>query len=67
MFKMRFGKVPDRWLINYAHVVVSNRLGTLNSPSIKITLELGIRSFLAALRWNHDITPAMKQTLLPWL
>lgn len=64
MFRKLFGKVPDRWLYNYAHVVVSNRLGTLNSPSIKIKLELRVRSFLAALRWNHGVTPAMKRTLL---
>lgn len=66
MFKKLFGKVPDLWLFNYAHVVVSNRLGTLNNPSKKIMFELGIRSFLAALRWNHRVTPAMKQALLPW-
>ncbi len=64
MFKKLYGNVPDRWLLNYAHVVVSNRLGTLNHSSIKITLELGLRSLLAALRWNHGVTPAMKQTLL---
>ncbi|MDD2658782.1 MAG: glycosyltransferase family 2 protein [Methylococcales bacterium] len=64
MFKKLYGNVPDRWLLNYAHVVVSNRLGALNRSSIKITLELGLRSLLAALRWNHGVTPAMKQTLL---
>jgi glycosyltransferase involved in cell wall biosynthesis len=67
MFKKLFGKVPDRWLFNYAHAAVGNRLGTSNQPSKKIKFELGIRSFLAALRWNHGVTPAMKQVLLAWL
>jgi len=67
MFKQLFGRVPDRWLFNYAHVVVGDRLGVLNHPSKIIMLELGIRSLLAALRWNHGVTPAMKQTLLAWL
>lgn len=67
MFKKLLGKVPDRWLFNYAHAVVGNRLGTPGSPTKKITLELGLRSILAALRWNHGVTPAMKHALLAWL
>jgi glycosyltransferase involved in cell wall biosynthesis len=67
MFKKQFGKVPDRWLINYAHVVVSNRLGPLNHPSRKITLELGVRSFLAALRWNHGVSLNMLRQIKKWI
>ena len=66
MFKKLFGKVPDRWLINYAHVVVGDRLGEYNH-SKKILLELSIRSLLAALRWNRSITSTMKQILYVWL
>lgn len=67
MFKKLFGKVPDRWLFNYAHALVGDRLRVPNHPSKIIMLELGIRSFLAALRWNHGVTSTMKQTLLTWL
>ena len=69
MFKKKFGKVPDRWLFNYTHVVVSNRLGVLDEQTTtkKIMYELAIRSIFAALRWNYGITQGMKQTLLPWL
>jgi glycosyltransferase involved in cell wall biosynthesis len=61
MLKRLLGKVPDRWLFNYAHAVVGDRIGTA------VTLELGLRSILAALRWNRGLTPAMKKILRSWL
>lgn len=67
MFKKLLGKVPDRWLFNYAHAVVGDHLGVPIQPSKKVTLELGLRSVLAALRWNRALTPAMKKALLSWL
>lgn len=67
MFKQLLGKVPDRWLFNYAHAVVGNRLGIPHSRTKKISLELGLRSILAALRWNRALTPTMMKALLSWL
>ena len=64
MFKKMLGKVSDRWLYNYVYVVMGDRLGTSINRSIKVSLEFRLRGFLAALRWNHGITPAMKKTLL---
>ena len=64
MFMKMFGKVSDLWLYNYVYVVMGDRLGTSINRSIKLRLEFRLRSILAALRWNHDITPAMKKTLL---
>jgi len=66
MFKRRFGKVPDSWLFNYAHVMVSDRLGGSIRPSKKITIELGIRSFLAALRWNRCVSRNMVYRVFKW-
>lgn len=67
MFKKMVGKVPDRWLFNYAHIVIGDRGGNSISRSKKIKIELAIRSLLAALRWNHGVTPNMKKTLFSWL
>ncbi len=66
MLKKTFGRVPDRWLCNYAHAVVGNRIGR-GDRSFWIVLELGVRSLIAALRWNHGITPSMGQTMFAWL
>lgn len=64
MLKKTFGRVPDIWLYNYAHAVLGNRLHTSNRLTrIIIRLELGIRSILAALCWNHGVTLAMKDFL----
>lgn len=67
MLKKRLGKVPDQWLFNYAHVVVSDRQDTSMHPSKKVKLELAIRSLLGALRWNHGVTKAMRQVLYSWI
>lgn len=67
MFKKSFGKVPDRWLFNYTHVVVQDRLGSQYSRSMKVLLEIGVRSLWAALYWNRSVTPTMKWTLSAWL
>ena len=67
MFKKLFGKVPDRWLFNYAHVVIGERLDASVPRSKLIMLELASRSILAALRWNNELTEEMKQALLPWV
>lgn len=67
MFRKLFGTVPDRWLFNYAHAVVGDRLVATQRPSKIVAFELGVRSILAALRWNHRVTHAMKQTLHTWL
>lgn len=67
MFKRVFGKVPDRWLLNYAHVVVRDRIGDRYSRSLKVRLEIGARSLLAALYWNRSVTSTMRATLSAWL
>ena len=67
MFKTLFGRVPDRWLYNYAHVLIGDRLGTLIPRPKIIMIELVLRSLMAALRWNHGVTLDMKKELLCWL
>lgn len=67
MFRKSFGKVPDRWIFNYAHVVVRDRLGDQYSRSVKVLLEIGARSLLAALYWNRSVTSTMSWTLSSWL
>ena len=57
MLKKMFGRVPDRWLSNYAHVVVEHRVG--RERSVWIVLEICFRSLLAALRWNRKISANM--------
>ena len=48
MFKRRFGGVPKRWLQNYAHITMNDRLGGRLTSS----QEFKLRYLLAKLRWN---------------
>ena len=66
MFKELFGRVPDRWLYNYAHAVVGPRASQQTHPRI-FSLKVSIYSILAALRWNKRITVSMQKVVLQWI
>ncbi|QFY44485.1 glycosyltransferase [Candidatus Methylospira mobilis] len=65
MFKKLFGKVPDRWLFNYAHAVVDDYAP--RKYLISRTVCLSARSVGAALRWNHALSPGMLGQIRKWL
>ena len=65
MFKKMFGRVPDRWLFNYAHAVLGHNS---QPPGAKASaFKIGMVSIAAALKWNHGISKSMRQTLYAWL
>ena len=51
MFKKRFGRVPDRWLLNYAHAVVEGKANRIEHPRWFMICLL-VSSINAAWRWN---------------
>jgi glycosyltransferase involved in cell wall biosynthesis len=66
MFKRRFGVVPDRWLYNYAHVVVAPNISRERHRTLFL-IQVAIVSLISALRWNAKITRAMCKTNIAWL
>ncbi|RQH08356.1 glycosyltransferase family 2 protein [Paraburkholderia dinghuensis] len=66
MFKQLFGKVPDRWLFNYAHVVVEQRYSKERNKKSFI-LRLGVNSISAALKWNRRISQEMAKSIYRWI
>lgn len=66
MFKKLFGKVPDRWLFNYAHVVVEQRVSR-DQDKAKFAVQVGSRSLMAALKWNRSISAAMFKAVYSWI
>ncbi len=62
MQKTLFGKVPERWLWNYAHTVVEERVDRSRSPRW-FDLYMLIVAMKAALHWNRRIAPEMKTYL----
>jgi glycosyltransferase involved in cell wall biosynthesis len=66
MFSQMFGKVPDRWLSNYAHALVEQH-HSRDQNYILFAIRIGIASVSAALKWNHGISMGMIRTLCPWI
>jgi glycosyltransferase involved in cell wall biosynthesis len=66
MFKKLFRKVPDRWLFNYAHAVVEDRMSRERSPKA-FPAAVGFTAILSALRWNHAISREMLKTCRSWI
>jgi glycosyltransferase involved in cell wall biosynthesis len=65
MFKKLFGRVPDRWLFNYAHAVVDEHAPKKYLFSRIVCLS--VRSIGAALRWNRTISPGVWRQVKIWL
>ena len=59
VLKRLFGTVPDRWLWNYAHAVVEEKVDRSRQPRW-FALLIPIVAMNAAWRWNGTILPAMK-------
>ncbi len=66
MLKATLGLVPDRWLFNYAHVVVEERVGG-RCGSRHLVLEIAVRSIAAALRWNRSVSLEMWKQIDGWV
>jgi glycosyltransferase involved in cell wall biosynthesis len=66
MQRRLLGRVQDAWLYNYAHAVVDARIDRSKHPR-RFVIELGLRSWLAAIRWNHSVSPDMRRLTGNWL
>jgi len=64
MLKKKFGKVPTKWLLNYAHAQV----GENNVPrGWRRTAFVSFQSLLASLRWNHEISKDVLGHIVSWI
>lgn len=66
MFKRLFGRVPDKWLFNYAHAVVEER-SSKEGNARTFAIQVGAVSFLSALKWNRRVSAAMRKIVLLWI
>lgn len=64
MFKNLFGKVPDRWVFNYAHVVADNK--KIDRKSTRFIWHILLNSTLASWKWNRRFLPTVKYPLFAW-
>lgn len=66
MLKKLFGRVPDRWLFNYAHAVVEEKLNRDETPR-RFAMEIGLKTVFSALRWNRSISAMMRKEIMRWI
>jgi glycosyltransferase involved in cell wall biosynthesis len=65
MLKKILGRVPDRWLFNYAHAVVESKINRSARPR-SFMMFLLASSINAAWRWNGKVTENMMHSLIQW-
>lgn len=65
MMRRRLGRVPDRWLFNYAHAWLEAR-GLQREQRLRFALAVSAASIYASLRWNHRISRNVFATTAQW-
>jgi len=65
MLKATFGRVPDRWLFNYAHAVLDQK----GVPRGQLRFAVGVSglAWWTALRWNRRISFSMLRLSGEWI
>jgi len=62
MLKKKLGKVPDRWLSNYGHIIADS-WGFPRYKELRFGTCMSLAAFYASLRWNHTISISMLKML----
>ena len=60
------GRVPDRWLFNYAHVLAEAKDIT-RTKRLRFALMVSSGSLYASLRWNRGVSAQVLRTIAQWL
>jgi glycosyltransferase involved in cell wall biosynthesis len=66
MFNKLFGRVPDRWLFNYAHAFIEQKSFRDGNETL-FALKVGFWSLISSLRWNLRVSAAMCNTVVSWI
>ena len=66
MMRKHCGRVPERWLFNYAHTVLDEN-GVPRSRRLRFALGLSVVSCYASLRWNRRLSRELMRTTSQWV
>jgi glycosyltransferase involved in cell wall biosynthesis len=65
MMRRMLGRVPDSWLLNYAHTCA--RVAGTPEPSSRFVFKVALLSLWASLRWNHKVSPELRRLATTWV
>jgi glycosyltransferase involved in cell wall biosynthesis len=66
MMRKHCGRVPERWLFNYAHTVLDEN-GVPRARQVRFALGLSVVSCYASLRWNRGLSREVMRTTGQWV
>jgi glycosyltransferase involved in cell wall biosynthesis len=66
MMLEQLGRVPDRWIFNYAHAKLE-QTSIDSSQHLRFAVALTALTLWASLRWNRSVAPSVRTTTLIWL
>ena len=67
MMRRTVGRVPDRWLSNWAHALLEPSGLSLERTPARFTLAVSALCWLASMRWNHRVSAEMRRTTWGWI
>jgi len=65
MLRSMFGKVPERWLFNYGHVICDTKMNRIEHPR-RYVLCLVLHTIGASMRWNRCLSHKLIRTVWQW-
>lgn len=65
MLRRLLGRVPDKWIFNYAHARVESRVDRERAPR-RFLICLLWHSITAALHWNRGLSHGIRRVMLRW-
>lgn len=65
MFKQKWHQVPEKWLLNYAHVVVEAKIDRSQHPS-QFLWQMFVIYLKSTWRWNRQIIPPKNSKWINW-
>jgi glycosyltransferase involved in cell wall biosynthesis len=66
MLRLHARPIPDKWLSNYAHVVLDEK-GISRSDAVRFPLMVSLLAIYSSLKWNRRISPQMVQNTRLWV
>ena len=66
MLRSSLGRVPERWICNYAHAAAEGR-GIRREAGLRFVWPLSVEAWRASIRWNGRLSAGILLTTAKWL